>query len=396
MAGFSVSLGQCGFCGAAAGRRSRLVGDPTRRERICRSCVTRLVKPPRELPRLYDLACLVPASRPPDVPEIPEDGSEQFTAGQVLRKFRSRVEEVIDPKDYVARRELGVAYFEMGLIDEATAEFQRAAEDPALRAECLGLIGVCFRVRGDLDRAIESITQAIKHPDSTDRQKAAFYYELGVSLQSAGDSYKAAKAFSQAWQHDPAFPLRRPPLSEDEWDLQSAREAFAGGESRDAYRTTRNHDPLREMLAGAAALEASLRADPQHPAVRFTLARVCVTLGRSLSAAHHYLLLGLDLAKEGDTEKANAAFERCIELGVPSTLVAAHRALEKLRDESTGGFTAYEAATTADDPALQPFVCSFCDARPDFSRPPAKSDAATICCACLQQAYALFTSERRD
>jgi tetratricopeptide (TPR) repeat protein len=133
------------------------------------------------------------------------DENEQVSVGDVLREFRKGVEKQIGTEDKDARYNLGIAYREMGLLDEAIGEFQIASEDTARRPDCLSMIGICQRDKGDLDAAIQSFSGALKTPGLNEKQKASFFYELATTLEMSGETAKAQKAFQQVQALDPGF-----------------------------------------------------------------------------------------------------------------------------------------------------------------------------------------------
>ena len=53
-------------------------------------------------------------------------GDEQADFADMLKKFKQGVAENVDSEDHEAHYDLGVAYKEMGLLDEAISEFQKA------------------------------------------------------------------------------------------------------------------------------------------------------------------------------------------------------------------------------------------------------------------------------
>ena len=128
----------------------------------------------------------------------PAEPSEQISVGDALRAFRKGIEATIPADDHEARFNLGLAFFEMGLLDESIEEFRIAAADSGRSAECLGMIGLCFRARGDESEAIQAFSSAIKTPGTTDFQKAAFFFELAVSLDATGERHKAAKMYRRS------------------------------------------------------------------------------------------------------------------------------------------------------------------------------------------------------
>ena len=60
------------------------------------------------------------------VAEQEPTGDEEADFADMLRKFKQGVAENVDPEDYQSHYDLAIAYKEMGLLDEAIAEFQKA------------------------------------------------------------------------------------------------------------------------------------------------------------------------------------------------------------------------------------------------------------------------------
>ena len=59
----------------------------------------------------------------------------------IFKEFKKGVDKQLGKEDYDTRYNLGIAYKEMGLIDEAIAEFQLAAKDEARLLECSSMLG---------------------------------------------------------------------------------------------------------------------------------------------------------------------------------------------------------------------------------------------------------------
>ena len=135
------------------------------------------------------------------------DPSEQVSVADVLREFRKGVDAQVGQEDKQARYDLGIAYREMGLWDEAIGEFQIASAAPERRADCFAMMGMCQRDKGELDAALESFKEAHKAA-ANDKQRAAFCYELAATLEAKGDAGSMAKAqafYKQVQALDPGF-----------------------------------------------------------------------------------------------------------------------------------------------------------------------------------------------
>ncbi|MFZ4859830.1 MAG: tetratricopeptide repeat protein [Desulfuromonadaceae bacterium] len=92
--------------------------------------------------------------------------------------------------------DLGQAFKEMGLFDEALNEFSQASQDLSLRLECLILQCVCLREHGDLERAT-TILQALLTHALTLEESCAVKYELASAYEAAGKSEEAHVLFNE-------------------------------------------------------------------------------------------------------------------------------------------------------------------------------------------------------
>ena len=73
----------------------------------------------------------------------------------IFREFKKGVEQQLSAEDYETHFNLGIAYKEMGLVDEAIGEFQLASKDPARAVECCSMLGLCFLEKGMPQLAIK-------------------------------------------------------------------------------------------------------------------------------------------------------------------------------------------------------------------------------------------------
>jgi tetratricopeptide (TPR) repeat protein len=130
--------------------------------------------------------------------------SEQ-SIDEVFATFRKHVEEEVDSKDFRTHYDLGIAYKEMGFIDEAIAEFEHSAGDPDLGREVSIMLAMCYRDKGQSDRAIACYRQAIELPGAEPAAMNGLRYELAELLLETGDAAGALELFSTVHQDDPSF-----------------------------------------------------------------------------------------------------------------------------------------------------------------------------------------------
>src|SRR6185369_7886523 len=100
--------------------------------------------------------------------------------------------------------DLGQAFKEMGLYDEAINEFRQASQDELRRVECLIMQCACLRERGELEKAI-SMLQALLQPGLSDEEICAVKYELAQGYESAGQKELAKQLFGEINAANPGF-----------------------------------------------------------------------------------------------------------------------------------------------------------------------------------------------
>ena len=143
------------------------------------------------------------------VEEQPEESAstELGDAGlaDIFKEFKKGVDKQLGKEDYDTRYNLGIAYKEMGLIDEAIAEFQLAAKDDARLLECASMLGICFLEKGMPKLAMKWFERGLKAPGRTEEEYAALRYDLAVAHEAAGDVDKALALFTELYGQDANF-----------------------------------------------------------------------------------------------------------------------------------------------------------------------------------------------
>jgi pilus assembly protein FimV len=137
-----------------------------------------------------------------------EDASTELgDAGlaDIFKEFKKGVDKQLGKEDYDTRYNLGIAYKEMGLIDEAIAEFQLAAKDDARLLECSSMLGICFLEKGMPKLAMKWFERGLKAPGRTEEEYAALRYDLAMAHEAAGDMDRALALFTELYGQDANF-----------------------------------------------------------------------------------------------------------------------------------------------------------------------------------------------
>lgn len=110
----------------------------------------------------------------------------------------------LETSDAQSHYDLGVAFKEMGLYDEAISEFRQAADDPARRVECFVLQGACLREKGDVPTA-ESVLRSLLNPGLSLEESCMVKYELALTCEMLIKNDEAAALLAEIDAAKPGF-----------------------------------------------------------------------------------------------------------------------------------------------------------------------------------------------
>ncbi|HKO56270.1 MAG TPA: tetratricopeptide repeat protein, partial [Thermoanaerobaculia bacterium] len=146
----------------------------------------------------FDLAAEL-ESELADEEEVVSLSEEEQSLEEIFKEFKKGVEQQLDSEDYDTHYNLGIAYKEMGLIDEAIGEFQLASKDPKRAVECASMLGLCFLEKGMPQLAIKWYRKGLEMPEITEEEHVGLLYDLGSAYMEVGDTDNAQKAFVEVY-----------------------------------------------------------------------------------------------------------------------------------------------------------------------------------------------------
>jgi pilus assembly protein FimV len=137
----------------------------------------------------------------------PVSGTDLGDAGlaDIFKEFKKGVDKQLGKEDYDTRYNLGIAYKEMGLIDEAIAEFQLAAKDESRLLECSSMLGICFLEKGMAKLAVKWFEKGLTAPGRNEEEYQGLRYDLASALEAAGETDKALHVFTDLYGQDANF-----------------------------------------------------------------------------------------------------------------------------------------------------------------------------------------------
>jgi tetratricopeptide (TPR) repeat protein len=138
----------------------------------------------------------IPKSTRMVVEEQAPTGDEQADFADMLKKFKRGIAENVDEEDHQSHYDLGVAFKEMGLLDEAIAEFQKALLGADQRIRTYEALGQCFLERSQFDVAVTILGRATADARVGDEQLVGVLYLLGYASEAL-DRYEDALTYYQ-------------------------------------------------------------------------------------------------------------------------------------------------------------------------------------------------------
>ncbi len=145
-----------------------------------------------------------PVQPPPASKVIAAPASDLATAGalsDVFDEFKKGMEDDGDSGDYETHYNLGIAFKEMGLMEEAIGEFQKALKtvgsDVASEefVKCCNMLGLCFVDKGLPQVAVKWFARGLASPGRNEETYQALRYDLGCAHEMAGNEKAALETF---------------------------------------------------------------------------------------------------------------------------------------------------------------------------------------------------------
>jgi tetratricopeptide (TPR) repeat protein len=133
------------------------------------------------------------------------DASQQIDVEEVFAAFKEGVAKQVPLDDGQSHYDLGVAYKEMGLLDDAIREFEVAARDPKRDCVCRSMVGFIQMERGKVSEAVEAFQKGLAATIKTAEQEMVLCYEIGACYESMSRTKDALAYFQRVAKVDPAY-----------------------------------------------------------------------------------------------------------------------------------------------------------------------------------------------
>jgi tetratricopeptide (TPR) repeat protein len=180
-------------------------------------------------------------------PEPPAGDDYQVSVDEVFAEFKKGLEKVVKPEDVETHYDLGVAYKEMGLMEDAVSEFtiaRKGCVGKRKEVDCLSMIGMLQVMRGDFPPAIDAFLQALTSEHAKEDVEKSLRFDLGGAYEAAGQQGRALSQYLRVQRLDPSYRevadhverLSAVTSPEDDAPAPPARPGGAGGGGKPGVR----------------------------------------------------------------------------------------------------------------------------------------------------------------
>jgi tetratricopeptide (TPR) repeat protein len=143
-----------------------------------------------------------------DFKDLLDLDEEETELQQMLEELKENSDGIAESQDFETHYNLGLAYKDMDLHDEAIEEFQMAyrlaAKDGSNEnhIQCCHMLGFCFKSKAMPKVAVMWFQRGLKIPNSTEDEYQALRFEIGSCLQEMGEIDKAIDVFMEVYGTD--------------------------------------------------------------------------------------------------------------------------------------------------------------------------------------------------
>ncbi len=132
-------------------------------------------------------------------------GDDQADFARMLSQFKQKVSENVDADDVSAHHDLGTAYLEMGLLDEAISEFQMALRSSPDHLPTHEVMGRCWMEKGQPDMAVRTLNRALDSDYEVEDELIGIYYIMGRAKEELGKIDEAVEFYEKVFSLDINF-----------------------------------------------------------------------------------------------------------------------------------------------------------------------------------------------
>lgn len=136
-----------------------------------------------------------------ELQEVPLDSDVM----DIFTEFKKGLEKELEEEDHETHYNLGIAYKEMGLIDDAIREFQTSRKNQKSFVPSSNMLGICYMEKGLYTLAVEVLKTALEKMEHKDESYWAVKYSIAEAYEKNGNLKEAFDLYTEVYGWNSKF-----------------------------------------------------------------------------------------------------------------------------------------------------------------------------------------------
>jgi tetratricopeptide (TPR) repeat protein len=124
---------------------------------------------------------------------------------EIFTEFKKGIEKELEEEDHETHYNLGIAYKEMGLLDDAIREFQTARKNQTRFVTSSNMLGICYMEKGLYSLAIEVLKSALDKMEDRNESYWAMTYDIAEAHEKNGNLKEAYDLYTEVYGWNAKF-----------------------------------------------------------------------------------------------------------------------------------------------------------------------------------------------
>jgi tetratricopeptide (TPR) repeat protein len=123
----------------------------------------------------------------------------------IFTEFKKGLEKELEEEDYETHYNLGIAYKEMGLLDDAIREFQKSRKNQKRFVTSSNMLGICYMEKGLYSLAVEVLKSALDKMEDRNESYWAMKYDIAKAYEKNGNLKEAFDLYTEVYGWNSKF-----------------------------------------------------------------------------------------------------------------------------------------------------------------------------------------------
>lgn len=139
-----------------------------------------------------------------DAQEMPEPALDNDVL-EIFQEFKKGLESQLEDEDSETHYNLGIAYKEMGLVDDAIKEFQTAKKDKKRFLQSSSMLGVCYMEKGLYSLAIDVLIKTLDSIKEPNESYWSIKYDLAEAHEKSNNLKESLDLYTEVYGWNAKF-----------------------------------------------------------------------------------------------------------------------------------------------------------------------------------------------